>query len=58
MTGVQTCALPIYYATERPACERLVAKLMSLGAATARLSDRDEDFRQFFTANPSLVKTA
>lgn len=45
-----------HYATERPACERLVAKLMSLGAATAQLSDRDEDFRQFFTANPSLVK--
>ena len=37
-----------HYATERPACARLVNKLLSLGADTAHLSDRDEDFRQFW----------
>lgn len=36
-----------HYATERPACARLVDKLMTMGATWARLSDRDEDFRQF-----------
>lgn len=41
-----------HYATERPACARLVDKLMALGAETARLSDRDEDFRQFLHAAP------
>ncbi len=40
-----------HYATERPACAGLVAKLKALGAAQAQLSDRDEDFRQFFAAN-------
>ncbi|NEQ46517.1 MAG: Nif3-like dinuclear metal center hexameric protein [Leptolyngbya sp. SIOISBB] len=44
-----------HYATERPACARLVDKLLTLGAETARLSDRDEDFRQFWsTARPAL----
>jgi dinuclear metal center YbgI/SA1388 family protein len=37
-----------HYATERPACARLVDKLLSLGAEHAQLSDRDEDFRQFW----------
>jgi dinuclear metal center YbgI/SA1388 family protein len=41
-----------HYATERPACARLVEKLTALGAETARLSDADEDFRQFFAARP------
>ncbi|MEO1095872.1 MAG: Nif3-like dinuclear metal center hexameric protein [Cyanobacteria bacterium J06638_28] len=36
-----------HYATERPACARLVDKLMGMGATWAKLSDRDEDFRQF-----------
>ncbi|MEM6518045.1 MAG: Nif3-like dinuclear metal center hexameric protein [Cyanobacteria bacterium P01_D01_bin.71] len=39
-----------HYATERPACLRLVDKLMALGAETAQLSDRDEDFRRFWQA--------
>ncbi|MGF1461242.1 MAG: Nif3-like dinuclear metal center hexameric protein [Leptolyngbyaceae cyanobacterium] len=38
-----------HYATERPACARLVDKLLALGADTARLSNRDEDFRQFWS---------
>ncbi len=37
-----------HYATERPACARLVKKLAIFGASTARLSRADEDFRQFF----------
>ncbi|MEO0988249.1 MAG: Nif3-like dinuclear metal center hexameric protein [Cyanobacteria bacterium J06639_14] len=37
-----------HYATERPACARLVEKLRHLGAEWVELSDRDEDFRQFF----------
>ncbi len=36
-----------HYATERPACARLVEKLSALGAASVRLSQQDEDFRQF-----------
>lgn len=39
-----------HYATERPACERLVTQLSEMGAATAQLSSADEDFRQFFSA--------
>ncbi len=37
-----------HYATERPACDRLVEKLGQQGVQ-AQLSDRDEDFRQFFS---------
>lgn len=37
-----------HYATERPACAQLVKKLRQLGADWVELSDRDEDFRQFF----------
>lgn len=37
-----------HYATERPACARLVDKLTQLGAVSAHLSEADEDFRQFF----------
>ncbi|MGB5975530.1 MAG: Nif3-like dinuclear metal center hexameric protein, partial [Nodosilinea sp.] len=37
-----------HYATERPACARLVDILTGWGA-WARLSDQDEDFRQFWT---------
>lgn len=43
-----------HYATERPACARLVDKLLALGAETARLSDRDEDFRQFWGATVAV----
>ena len=39
-----------HYATERPACQKLVERLLELGANSAILSDKDEDFRQFFTA--------
>ncbi len=37
-----------HYATERPACDRLVDWFKSQGVATAQLSEKDEDFRQFF----------
>lgn len=36
-----------HYATERPACERLVEILQQQGVAWVRLSQADEDFRQF-----------
>ncbi|MBE7384234.1 MAG: Nif3-like dinuclear metal center hexameric protein [Leptolyngbya sp. SIO1E4] len=36
-----------HYATERPACARLVEELRQFGADWVQLSDRDEDFRQF-----------
>ncbi|WP_404787527.1 Nif3-like dinuclear metal center hexameric protein [Altericista sp. CCNU0014] len=36
-----------HYATERPACARLVERLQQAGVEWAKLSDRDEDFRQF-----------
>lgn len=37
-----------HYATERPACDRLVEKLRSLNLHWVQLSNQDEDFRQFF----------
>lgn len=37
-----------HYATERPACDRLVQKFRSLNLDWVQLSDKDEDFRQFF----------
>jgi putative NIF3 family GTP cyclohydrolase 1 type 2 len=37
-----------HYATERPACHRLVQKFQSLNLDWAQLSQKDEDFRQFF----------
>ncbi|MGB3652800.1 MAG: Nif3-like dinuclear metal center hexameric protein [Rivularia sp. (in: cyanobacteria)] len=37
-----------HYATERPAIEALALKLASFNLAFVRLSDTDEDFRQFF----------
>ncbi len=37
-----------HYATERPACAKLCDRLLDLGASTAKLSQKDEDFRQFF----------
>ncbi|MCT7973486.1 Nif3-like dinuclear metal center hexameric protein [Laspinema olomoucense] len=37
-----------HYATERPACDRLVEKLRKAGADWVKLSNQDEDFRQFF----------
>lgn len=37
-----------HYATERPACERLVHKLRALGVSWVQLSQKDEDFRQFY----------
>ena len=36
-----------HYATERPACDRLVGWLKDNGVQWAQLSDKDEDFRQF-----------
>lgn len=43
-----------HYATERPACARLVDKLIALGAESATLSDRDEDFRQFWCTSSAV----
>lgn len=37
-----------HYATERPACDRLVQKFQSLNLDWVQLSKKDEDFRQFF----------
>lgn len=37
-----------HYATERPACDRLVQKLRSLNLDWVKLSEQDEDFRKFF----------
>jgi dinuclear metal center YbgI/SA1388 family protein len=37
-----------HYATERPACDRLVQKFRSLNLDWVQLSQKDEDFRQFF----------
>ena len=38
-----------HYATERPACARLVDILKQQGVSWVQLSQQDEDFRQFFT---------
>lgn len=43
-----------HYATERPACDRLVSWCKSQGVSWAQLSQKDEDFRQFW---PSEGKT-
>lgn len=37
-----------HYATERPACERLVQKFLALGLDWVQLSQSDEDFRLFY----------
>ncbi|MEB3267199.1 MAG: Nif3-like dinuclear metal center hexameric protein [Leptolyngbya sp.] len=37
-----------HYATERPACDCLVTRFKEQRVAWVQLSDRDEDFRQFF----------
>ncbi|KJH70380.1 Nif3-like dinuclear metal center hexameric protein [Aliterella atlantica] len=37
-----------HYATERPACDRLVAKFKSLQLEWVQLSQQDEDFRCFY----------
>lgn len=42
-----------HYATERPACDRLVAKLKDLGVDWVQLSQNDEDFRQFYCGRQS-----
>lgn len=42
-----------HYATERPACQRLTDWCQQQGAQ-ARLSQRDEDFRQFFARPPAV----
>ena len=39
-----------HYATERPACDRLVQILREQGVEWVQLSDRDQDFRTFFRA--------
>lgn len=36
-----------HYATERPACDRLVQKFQQLGVQWVKLSQKDEDFRKF-----------
>ncbi|MFM8004718.1 MAG: Nif3-like dinuclear metal center hexameric protein, partial [Dolichospermum sp.] len=36
-----------HYATERPACHRLVQKFQALNLDWVQLSEQDEDFRQF-----------
>jgi len=36
-----------HYATERPACDRLVQKFQNLGIEWVKLSEKDEDFRCF-----------
>ncbi|NJK40246.1 MAG: Nif3-like dinuclear metal center hexameric protein [Acaryochloridaceae cyanobacterium SU_2_1] len=46
-----------HYATERPACKRLVEQFQAWGVASASLSQQDEDFRNFWkpegtTASP------
>lgn len=38
-----------HYATERPACDRLVTWCKTQGAPYAQLSQKDEDFRQFLS---------
>ena len=38
-----------HYATERPACDRLVQKFQALNLDWVQLSQQDEDFRQFLT---------
>ena len=40
-----------HYATERPACDRLVAKFKDLPVEWAGLSQKDEDFRRFHNLN-------
>ena len=37
-----------HYATERPACQRLVEKFQSLKLSFVQLSQKDEDFRVFY----------
>lgn len=37
-----------HYATERPACDRLVQKFQNLGVEWVKLSEKDEDFRWFY----------
>ncbi|MBD2440335.1 Nif3-like dinuclear metal center hexameric protein [Nostoc sp. FACHB-110] len=39
-----------HYATERPACDRLAQKFISLNLDWVQLSQQDEDFRQFVAA--------
>lgn len=40
-----------HYATERPACDRLVGKFQALSVEWAQLSQLDEDFRRFYRVN-------
>ncbi len=40
-----------HYATERPACARLVAKFKDLAVEWVQLSQKDEDFRRFHNLN-------
>lgn len=39
-----------HYATERPACEFLVSKFKALEVDWVKLSQKDEDFRQFYSS--------
>ncbi|MEM6592534.1 MAG: Nif3-like dinuclear metal center hexameric protein [Cyanobacteria bacterium P01_C01_bin.73] len=45
-----------HYATERPACAYLLEKFDALGVEWVGLSDRDEDFRQFYHRAASALK--
>jgi dinuclear metal center YbgI/SA1388 family protein len=38
-----------HYATERPACAKLVQRFINMGVKTAQLSQKDEDFRHFWS---------
>lgn len=40
-----------HYATERPACNQLAAKFKALEVEWVQLSQKDEDFRQFYTCS-------
>ena len=43
-----------HYATERPSCDRLVQKFHSLNLDWVELSQKDEDFRNFFQKNANF----
>lgn len=44
-----------HYATERPACDRLVTKFKDLAVEWVQLSQRDEDFRSFYNRHGNSV---
>lgn len=46
-----------HYATERPACQRLVTRFQQLGVTWAQLSQQDEDFREFLVVSSTPLST-